>query len=183
MPKSSASPWPPTCSAGELSALLGLSGRRLRELAEEGVISRAAGRYRTLEAVQAYTTHLREAATRRQQPSPELVAQAIDGRAQRARLAKLQADRVELELDRERGRLVEVEPLKIRLSTMVVGVRNKLLAVAPTAKGRLPHLTVDDMEAIEDMIREALESLASDPKLFGLGAEDDADVGDAEDET
>lgn len=160
MPKPTASPWPPTCSAGELSALLGLSGRRLRELAEEGVIPRTAGRYCTIEAVQAYAAHLREAATRRQQPAPELLAQAIDGRAQRARLAKLQADRVELELERERGQLVDADGIARHYVGLVTTARNRLRGVGSSVKGRCPWIEVAVVEAIEDEVDRALSEVA-----------------------
>lgn len=158
--------WPPA-TADQLGRLLGISGRRCRELATEGVFSRAAGgRYPVEACVHAYLQMLRSAAKAKPAPDPTTVHAAIDGRQQRARLARLQADRVELELERERGRLVDAETIRIAYVGLVTAARNRLLGVPSEAKGKIPHLTVDEIEILEDLIVTALERVAE-------GAEDD----------
>lgn len=175
--------WPPA-TADQLGRLLGISGRRCRELASEGVFPRASGgRYPVEACVQAYVASLRTAAKAKPATDPKVAAAGLDGRQQRARLARLQADRVELELQRERGELVEVRPLQIKLVTMITGVRNKIMSVPPMARGRLPHLTIDDIEILEDELRQALEQLAADPRIFGPGVSADDLAGDDDEES
>ena len=153
-------PWPDTATADQLGALLDISGRRVRELAAEGVFQRAGGRYAVLPCVHAYIGDLRTRERAKPGPDPLVVAAALDGRQQRARLAKLQADRVELEIQRERGQLVDAEAIKVAYVTLVTQARNRLLSVPGAAKGRIPHLSVDEIEAIEELIARALEEIA-----------------------
>ncbi|KAF1722650.1 hypothetical protein [Pseudoxanthomonas wuyuanensis] len=155
-------PWPATCSAAELAALLDVSARRIRELAQEGVVPRApGGRYETQAGVRGYIASLRAAAKAKPTTvDPQVAAAAIDGRQQRARLARLQADRVELEIQRERGRLVDAREIRTAYVTLVTQARNRLLAVPGAAKGHMPHLTVDEVEMLEELISRALEEVA-----------------------
>jgi phage terminase Nu1 subunit (DNA packaging protein) len=154
-------PWPDTATADQLGALLDISGRRVRELAAEGVFPRAAGgRYAVLPCVHAFIASLRSREKAKPVPDPQVVAAALDGRQQRARLAKLQADRVELEIQRERGQLVDAEAIKVAYVTLVTQARNRLLAVPGAAKGHMPHLTVDEIEMLEELIARALEEVA-----------------------
>ncbi|SDQ64004.1 Phage DNA packaging protein, Nu1 subunit of terminase [Pseudoxanthomonas sp. CF385] len=153
--------WPDTATADQLGALLQISGRRVRELAAEGVFPRAAsGRYAVLPCTHAFIASLRTREKAKPGPDPQVAAAALDGRQQRARLAKLQADRVELEIQRERGRLVDAEAIKVAYVTLVTQARNRLLAVPGAAKGHMPHLTVDEVEMLEGLIAAALEEVA-----------------------
>jgi len=157
------SPWPATATADHLGALLSISGRRVRELASEGAFPRAkGGRYPVLECTHAFIASLRAREKAKPAPDPAVAAAAIDGRQQRARLARLQADRVQLELERERGRLVDAETIRVAYVTLVTQARNRLLGVPSAAKGAIPHLTVDEIEKLEDLIVRALEEVADD---------------------
>lgn len=169
-----------TASAAQLARLLDLSPRSIRELAERGIIPRDAGRYRLPDAVHGYVRHLREVAAGRKSEHGD---DALDLVQERAALARSQRQLAELKLQRERGELVEVVPVRNALVAMIVRARNQLMSVPPRAKGRLPHLTIDDIEVLENMIVEALESLAADPRLFGPADADSAhDAGDGADE-
>lgn len=71
--------------------------------------------------------------------------------------------------ERDLGRMVDAEEFKRRFSTMVVAARTRLLGVPSKAKGRIPHLSVDDVDVLIDLIREALEDLpAVDDRLQAL---------------
>jgi phage terminase Nu1 subunit (DNA packaging protein) len=134
--------------------------------------------------VHAYLQTLRAAAKAKPGPDPEVAAAALDGRRERARLAKATADIRETELAQLRGELVAVRPLQVAMATMVTTVRNRILAVPPTARGQLPHLSVDDIETLEDMLAEALTELSRDRRLFGeLGVDEhEADTDNEEDD-
>lgn len=148
---------PATCSAAELARWLGISARTVRELAARGIIPRGErGRYPLAEGVAAYCRRLREQAAGRAD------ADGTDLVVERARLAAAQRRRVELQIDAELGRLVDAEAIRGRFAGMVTAAKNRLLAVPSKAKSRIPTLTVTDIEALEDLIAEALEELASD---------------------
>lgn len=161
--------WPESATAAELGALLNLSGRRVRELASEGLFPKTkGGRYAVIECTHSFIASLRAREKAKGAPDPIVAAAAIDGRQQRARLARLQADRVELEIARERGQLVDAEEMRLAYVTLVTAARNRLLGIPNAAKGRFPHLTVDEIEALEDMIVAALEEVAAKDEEQGI---------------
>lgn len=93
-------------------------------------------------------------------------------KAKMARLKYLEAE----------GMLVPVEQVKAEWSAILSAVRGKLLAVPSKVKLRVPALTADDVMKLQDLIREALEDLASQataPEQGELIArEDEPDDGD-----
>lgn len=146
-----------TCTAAQLAAVLGLSTRRVRELAEAGTIPRApGGRYPTAEAIRAYCGGLRETAAGRRGDGPD----GLDLTAERAALAKAQREHVELRLARERGELVDAQAVHIRFAAMVTAARNRLRGVPSKAKSRMHHLSEDDVETLEALIDAALGEVA-----------------------
>lgn len=147
-----------TVSATELGAMLDLSARRVRELAEAGVLRRhGRGRFIADEARADYLRHLRETAAGRAAAAGD---GGLDLVAERARLAKAQADRQELELAVRRGQLVDAQDVRQRFAQLVTAAKTKLLGLPSAAKGRIPTLTVRDVDALDDLVRQALEELA-----------------------
>lgn len=169
MPRSATSdtaagPWPATCSATQLGALLGLGVRRIRELAEGGTIPRArGGRYPVAAAVQGYVSRLREQAAGRLGADGE----GLDLATERALLARSQRAAVELRLARDRGDLVDAGAVRLAYSAMVRAASSRLRGVPTTAKARIPTLTVRDVEILEDLLAEALTELASGTDMEG----------------
>lgn len=150
---------PDTCSAAQLAALLGIGARRVRELAEAGVIPRAPrGRYSTGAAVAAYAMHLREVAAGRRGGSGD--GETLDLAQERALLARSQREAVELKLARDRGELVNAHEVRIAFAGMVTAARNRLRGLASAAKGRIPTLSTRDVEEIERLVDHALTELA-----------------------
>ena len=74
--------------------------------------------------------------------------------AYQARLAKL-------EYEKEIGKLVSADQIKALFSAQITEAKTKFMAVGRNARTRLPHLTIDDVEVIEALCAEALESLAN----------------------
>jgi len=70
----------------------------------------------------------------------------------RAQIAKL-------EFEERAGKLVDAEEFRDRFATMIVTVRTRLLGVPSKAKGRIQHLTVGEIEVLDELIREALDSV------------------------
>lgn len=88
---------PETVDLPTLAVILDLTERRVYQLVKDGTIKRAAkGRYNLIEAVRGYLNYLRAAAN----------DSTLSLSEQRTRLVKLQAEKVQIELDRSRGELV-----------------------------------------------------------------------------
>lgn len=134
---------------------LDLSQRTVRDLVERDVFAPAAG----LEAVRiAYIRHLREIAAGRASDDGDL-----DLVAERARLAKEQADRISMENALRRGELVDAAEVEGWLVSLLSGVVVQLRAIpakaAPEAHGAA---TIAEVEAVFRRAQdEALEEVAS----------------------
>lgn len=74
--------------------------------------------------------------------------------AYKARMAKL-------EYEERVGKLVNAADIEKRIVTMLRDAVTKLRGVPTNAKMSLPHLTVRDVEQLENLIDEALEGLAN----------------------
>lgn len=77
------------------------------------------------------------------------------------REAAAKAQMAVLDLKERQGELVNARQVEARLVQMISTAKTRLLAVPSKAKARIPTLTVDDIEAIEELIADALEELAA----------------------
>ncbi|MDQ0315514.1 hypothetical protein [Amorphus orientalis] len=138
----------------ELAALLGLTTRRINQLAEEGIAVRAApGTFDGPATVQAYIAHVSGKA--------EGQAALLELDKERARLAKEQADGHALKNQALRGKLVDAEETVRAWSDTLRRVRAGMLAVPSRVRSRNPALTAADVETIDREIRDALEELSA----------------------
>lgn len=78
----------------------------------------------------------------------------------RRKLDEYKARLARLDYEERSGQLVEAKKVVDIFMKRVTEAKTKLLAVAKHARSRIPHMTVDDVETVEDLIREALEGLA-----------------------
>lgn len=78
------------------------------------------------------------------------------------REAAAKAHMAVLDLKERQGELVNARQVKARLIQMITTAKTRLLSVPSKAKTKIPTLTVDDIETLEEMIVEALEGLAAD---------------------
>lgn len=142
-----------------LAVLFGVTARTVTELGRRGVIPRGSrrGRWGASLCVPAYCAHLREQAAGRAGIDD---GERLDLATERAKLARSQRMKLDTDAARLRGELVDAAAVRGRLSAMVTQARDKLLAVPVKAKGRIPTLTVDDVEIIETLITETLEGLS-----------------------
>lgn len=114
-------------------------------------------RYDLTKSLQSYASHLREMAAGRGDE-----ASAIFLTAERARLAKEQADHAALKNAALRRELVPAAEVAATWGGIVRQVRSRLLAVPARLRQGLAHLTARDVEAIDAEIRRALEELSED---------------------
>lgn len=137
-----------------IAGLLGLSTRRINQLHEEGIaVKTGAGTFDAEATVQNYVRHISGKAGN---PSS-----ALDLNAEKARLAKEQADGQSMKNAQLRGELVEAEAVAQEWEGIVAEVRSAMLAVP----GRLRRRAGSALDAaaialVDHEIREALEALA-----------------------
>lgn len=150
---------PTTVAAATLAKLLGLSTRRIQQLAEAGVIPKPGkrGEYKLLESVAGYLKWLRSDAGN---GTP-------DFQKERARLTAARARLAEIAADRESGLVVEVEESLRQVTEEYSIVRNRLLAIPSRAAPRL--LNMANPEKVRALlaaeIHDTLTALmADDPK-------------------
>jgi phage terminase Nu1 subunit (DNA packaging protein) len=79
---------------------------------------------------------------------------------ERTRREKSQADLNEAKLARQRGQVIDVETVKLDWARYIGNWQNYLLGLPNMAAERLPHLTREDDDVLEDIVRRALEVLA-----------------------
>jgi phage terminase Nu1 subunit (DNA packaging protein) len=108
-------------------------------------------------SVRRYIKHLRMVASGRGGEDG-----VLDLTAERARLAKQQADGHELKNALARGELLEVAVVERTWTGVLSMVRSRMLAVTSRVRQRLPHMTAFDADVVDRELREALTEAAGD---------------------
>lgn len=141
-----------------LCDLLGVSPAMLTELKNRG-IAKHLGRdaWDMAATVRAYCAHLRGTASGR--GGEEEVANLT---AERARLAREQADAQALKNAVLRRELVPVAEVAREWGDVLRGIRARILAVPSRVRSALPHLTAADAAVLDREARAALAELAGD---------------------
>ena len=101
---------------------------------------------------------------KRQPPPPTRTpepADLPDYNVSRARSEYEKANLLELDRKTKEGHLLRREDVEQAWGGAVNITRTRLLGVASTARQRIPHLEVEEVELITTLIREALEELAA----------------------
>lgn len=132
--------------------LVGISQQAASELLMRGVLAQDAS---VGEWLKSYTSHLREMAAGRAATGD------LDLAGERARLAKAQADRVEMQNAVTRGELAPVallEEVLVATASKVAGVFD---AIPGMVRRRVPQLTADDIDLIAGEIAKARNAVAS----------------------
>lgn len=144
-----------------LCDLLGVSPAMLTELKNRG-IARHLGRdaWDLAATVRAYCAHLRGTASGR--GGEEEVANLT---AERARLAREQADAQALKNAVLRRELVPVAEVAREWGDVLRSIRARILAVPSRVRSALPHLTAADVAVLDRETRAALEDLAEDKRV------------------
>lgn len=140
----------------EVAKHIGVSPKYVNDLINDGVIERKGrGEYDLNECRDAYIKKLREAAAGRSSSGE------LDLVAERARLAKEQADAKEMENAIERGELVYIEDVAKQIEGQMTKVRTKILAI-PTKYAPELHSLASAREVqltLEQALTEALNEL------------------------
>ena len=94
----------------------------------------------------------------------------LDYTQERAKLTRLQTEKVKLELEQQRGKLLPLEMVILAWQGQIANARAKLLALPPKAASQVLGMEsyVEVEHAIRDIIYEALDEIAGDgvPKEY-----------------
>ncbi|MFC4730696.1 hypothetical protein [Salipiger abyssi] len=142
-------------SAAELGEWLGITANRAHALGRDGVLPRTGEKLFPLRAsVRAYSDHCRSLAKGKQVDA--------DLAAEKLRLARATAEKVETANAKLRGELIPAAEVEREWATVLRGVRAAMLAVPSRVAQTAGHLTPHDINAIDREVRDALEEAAHD---------------------
>jgi excisionase family DNA binding protein len=94
-------------------------------------------------------------------PPPRHTDQPPDYNESRARSEYEKANLLELDRKAKEGLLLHREDVERAQATALAISKTRLLGVPSTAKQRIPHLSLDEVEILTTLIREALDELAN----------------------
>lgn len=153
-------------SAADMAEVIGVSRRSVSEFSERGIIDRVGrNRFALQRSVKLYCEHLRAvAAGRGGDGTQELTAE-------RARLAKEQADATALKNAVARRDLVSTHQVEREWVAVCRKIRNAVLAVPSRVRQTLPHLTSFDVEQISRELRLTLTDLGKDDGSIAIAEE------------
>ena len=139
-----------------IAKLFDLTERRVQQLAAEGVIPKASkGKYELVPCVKGYINYLKQRSLG-EVTNPNIATE-------RARLLKMQADKLAMEIDEEKGRLLDAEKaarawdnLIARCRAVLLGIPNRLAnqVIAINNAQEAAHI-------LKQAIYEALEELST----------------------
>ena len=153
-------------TTAQLAILLGLTTRRINQLAEEGLVTRLGhGEFDGPASVQTYLLHVSNRGKDKEA--------TIDKEREEARLKKEQADTQELKNARLRKELLPIDEVSRVWSEQISSIRSSLLAVVSRARQRIV-LSAEDAVVLDEEIRAAMTKLADGVDIY------DADFVDAE---
>lgn len=150
-----------------LAQLFVCDARTIRAFADRGLVVKVGRNLYDLPAsIMRLVPHLRETASGRGG------ADAVESlTAERARLAKEQADAVALKNQLTRGELIPAAEVQERWSDVCSTIRQKMLAIPTLASGEMPAMSRAEIDVIDRLVRDALTELADE--LTKEGAIDD----------
>ena len=169
-----------TQPAAVISKLLDITPRRLQQLAQDGIVPKAdRGRYPLVGCVQGYIRFLRD---RHVGGDIDGDDGTVDARKERALLARAQREKVVLETEVLRGRLIPAEQVETIWGGMIANFRTRCLSIpVKAASSIMAALDLAEAESIlKDLIYEALGELADyDPAHYRTSPQDSEDSGAA----
>jgi phage terminase Nu1 subunit (DNA packaging protein) len=163
-----------TVTVEQLARLLDVTPRRVQQLVAEGRLRKVAhGHYPLLPAIRAYIRHLK-------QEIPLDSGATLT--AERARLAKEQADRLAMQNATARRELAPLSLIEETIAKSAAQTSKKLEGIVPQIKRRVPEMSAVALQIIEEEI-DAACSLAANIRLRDLDepADDDDRLEDSAD--
>ena len=143
-------------SAAVLAQLFDCDEKTIRNLANRGIVVKSGrGQFVASQSIRNYVRHLREVASGRGGEEKQTTLAE-----ERARFARSQADHVALKIQILRGQMLEAAAVERTWGSFFSTVRARMLAIVTDIAQMLPHLTRNDIETIDRLIRDALNDAA-----------------------
>lgn len=153
---------PATMTESQLAAFLGIATSQVRTKTRDGILIRISGGKKGAPAgwdvrasLLGYLSQLRDGAVKGGGQVPDEL------KAEKLRLARHQADKLELANAAARGELVRAADVEREWANVLRDVRSTLLAVSSRVGSKLAHLTAHDVAEIDSEIKAALEGLSN----------------------
>lgn len=148
-----------TVSSTVLANLFGLTTRRIRQLENEGVITKVArGKYNLQENIKNYITFIKASADLKENKTED---GKIDYDEEHALLERRKREKIELELAAMRGTMHRAEDVERVMTDMLSNFKAKLLGLPPRAAPKLitfseiadiqEHLRIEVLEVLEEL--------------------------------
>jgi len=142
-------------SAKTLAVLLDMQERTIRQYARKGIFVRAGrGQYLLTPSVRNYVRELRETAAGRG-------GNELDAVDENARLRIAQRENMELRNAILKGQSIPKDAIAPAWARVMRTIRTNMLAIPNRARFRLQHLTAQDVETLDEIIRDQLEAAAA----------------------
>lgn len=146
--------------ASTIAKLFSITERRVHQLVQERVLPKASrGDYELVSCVQGYIKYLRE----RSLGSVDIEENNPNIANERARLIKMQADRLAMEIDEEKGRLLDAERATRAWDNLIARCRAVLLWIPNRLANQI--LAINNAKEVAQLLKkaiyEALEELST----------------------
>lgn len=146
-------------SLDELAGVLGVHKRKLQTAVDRGTFVRVTrGKYALGKSIRTYCDYLREVAGNR-----DHFRLGTGLAAERERIARHQADNLEMKNAAMRGELIPAKDVEAQWSDIMRLVRSGMLALPSRVQQRLGHLSAHDLSILDREIRDTLEEISGDP--------------------
>lgn len=139
-------------SSTVLSDLFGLTTRRVRQLSDEGVITKTSrGRYNLQDSIRNYIVYLK---TTQDLKAPQENDDELDGDKEQALLTRKKREKLELEIAAMQGKMHYSQDVERVMNDMLANFRAKILALPTKVAPRLEN--EDDVSEIESLLQEEM---------------------------
>lgn len=143
-----------TISHTQFAKLLGVSIRTITDLISRGIVNKDHnGKLNLFDNIKSYSAHIREQAAGRSGEKNSLAEE-------RTRLAKEQADRLEMENAITRGDLIKIEDIRRENDYLSISIKNKAEAI-PTKTAPL-LIGIDDIQTAKEILEKAIREMLVD---------------------
>lgn len=168
-----------TVSATVLGDLFGVTDRRIRQMAEEGTVARAAkGRYKLADSIKSYLLTLK---FKEDNFDEDLADSELNYDDEKARHEKVKRQISELKFRTMKGELHRAEDVKTVMTDMLASFKTRLMSIpsktAPVLENRdtayiKDHLTKEVLEVLNELKDYNPKDFYSDEYIAGDGDEE-----------
>ena len=162
-----------------IAEILDLSERRVRQLVTDGILPKNSerGRYELIPCVRGYIHWLRDRSLYGEAKAKQENIISLDEARRRKLIAE--AELAELELEKERGEVVDIEATEKSWSDVLGNVRAKILALPTTIA---PVVSVeDDQKIVKELLTKAVEQALTELSAINVGSERETGQGSDKD--